>query len=137
MFVFGYDADTPEVFERTLEFAIESRLEVGNFNPLTPMPGSRLYDRLASEGRLLFPSWWVDPSYRYGEAIFEPRGMRSDELTEGVFDVRRRFYSWRSIGKRVVDCEVPFSLFHRGMTSMANLISRREILRKQCRPLGV
>jgi radical SAM superfamily enzyme YgiQ (UPF0313 family) len=137
MFVFGYDADTPEVFERTLEFAIESRLEVGNFNPLTPMPGSRLYDRLASEGRLLFPNWWVDPSYRYGEAIFEPRGMRPDELTEGVFDVRRRFYSWRSIGKRVIDCEVPFSLFHRGMTSMANLISRREILRKQCRPLGV
>ena len=137
MFVFGYDADTPDVFERTLEFAVESRLEVGNFNPLTPMPGSRLYDRLANEGRLLFPNWWVDPGYRYGEAIFEPRGMRSDELTEGVFDVRRRFYSWRSIGKRVIDCEVPFTLFHRGMTSLANLISRREILRKQCRPLGV
>jgi radical SAM superfamily enzyme YgiQ (UPF0313 family) len=135
-FVFGYDADTVDTFERTLEFALESRLEIANFNPLTPTPGSALYARLHEEQCLLRPSWWLDADYRYGEATFMPRGMTADELTEGVFRTRRRFYSWRSIGKRVLGSRVPFSGFHRGLTAAANLISRREIFNKQFRTLG-
>jgi radical SAM superfamily enzyme YgiQ (UPF0313 family) len=135
-FVFGYDADTTDTFHRTLEFALEARLEIANFNPLTPTPGSALYDRLLSEGRLLSPIWWLDPDYRYGRAIFMPRGMKADELTEGIYDIRKRFYSWRSIGTRVFGTGVPFSPFHIGMTTVANLISRREIFMKQDLLLG-
>ncbi|NOT29728.1 MAG: B12-binding domain-containing radical SAM protein [Planctomycetes bacterium] len=135
-FVFGYDADTRDSMARTLDFALESRLEIANFNPLTPTPCSALYDRLLGEGRLLSPQWWLDPGYRYGDAIFAPRGMRADELVDGVFEARKRFYSWRSIGLRVLDGEVPFSPFHLGMTTVGNLISRREIYKKQHRLLG-
>jgi len=135
-FVFGYDADTPDTFDRTLDFALEARLELANFNPLTPTPGSALYDRLSAEGRLLSPTWWLQPDYRYGHAIFEPRGMAAQELTQGIQETRRRFYSWRSIGARLLDAHVPFSTFHRGMVTAANLISRREIFRKQDRLLG-
>ncbi len=135
-FVFGYDADTADTIARTVDFALESRLEIANFNPLTPTPASALYDRLLNEGRLLSPKWWLDPEYRYGDAIFEPRGMRADELAEGIFDARERFYSWRSIGLRVLDGKVPFSPFHMSMTAAANLISRREIYKKQHRHLG-
>jgi radical SAM superfamily enzyme YgiQ (UPF0313 family) len=136
-FVFGYDADTKETIERTLEFALESRLEIANFNPLTPTPGSELYDRLLAEGRLLSPKWWLDPNYRYGDAIFEPRGMRPNELTDGVFEARRRFYSWRSIGSRVLHADTAFSPFRAGLTTIANVISRREIYKKQHRQLGL
>jgi radical SAM superfamily enzyme YgiQ (UPF0313 family) len=135
-FVFGYDADTSDTFTRTLEFALEARLEIANFNPLTPTPGSALYDRLLAEGRLLSPKWWLDPDYRYGRAIFAPRGMRADELTEGVHQTRKRFYGWRSIGTRLFATGVPFSPFHLGMTAVANVISRREIFKKQNRLLG-
>jgi radical SAM superfamily enzyme YgiQ (UPF0313 family) len=135
-FVFGYDADTPDTFKRTLEFALQARLEIANFNPLTPTPGSALYDRLLAEGRLLSPTWWLDPDYRYGRAIFAPRGMQADELTEGIEEIRKRFYSWRSIGARVFGTGVPFSPFHMGMTTVANVISRREIFMKQGRLLG-
>ena len=136
-FVFGYDADTKETIERTLDFALESRLEIANFNPLTPTPGSELYDRLLAEGRLLSPKWWLDPNYRYGDAIFEPRGIRPNELTEGVFEARRRFYSWRSIGSRVLHADTAFSPFRAGLTTIANVISRREIYKKQHRQLGL
>lgn len=136
-FVFGYDADTRESIERTVDFALEARLEIANFNPLTPTPGSALYDRLAAEGRLLSPEWWLDPGYRYGDAIFEPRGMAAADLTEGVFEARRRFYSWRSIGRRVLAAETTFSPFRAGLTTIANVISRREIYKKQHRLLGV
>jgi radical SAM superfamily enzyme YgiQ (UPF0313 family) len=136
-FVFGYDADTKDSMERTLEFALESRLELANFNPLTPMPGSALYVRLLAEGRLLSPKWWIDPNYRYGEAIFEPRGMRPQELTDGVFEARRRFYGWRAIGRRVLQTDTAFSPFRAGLTTIANLVSRREIYKKQRRQLGL
>ena len=135
-FVFGYDADTADTIARTTDFALEARLEIANFNPLTPTPGSALYDRLLREGRLLSPRWWLDPGYRYGDAIFEPRGMRADELAAGVFEARARFYSWRSIGLRVLGGETPFSPFHVGVTAAANIISRREIYNKQHRLLG-
>jgi radical SAM superfamily enzyme YgiQ (UPF0313 family) len=130
-FVLGYDADTTETIERTLEFALESRLEIANFNPLTPMPGSALYGRLLAEGRLLSPRWWLDPEYRYGDAVFEPRGMRAHELADGVFEARRRFYRWTSIGRRLLGAA---SI---GLTIVANIISRREIYKKQRRRLGV
>lgn len=133
-FVFGYDADTKESIERTLDFALESRLEIANFNPLTPTPGSALYDRLKGEGRLLKPTWWLEPGYRYGDAIFEPRGMQPDELAEGVFEAKKRFYSWRSISNRVLASYTSF--FRVATTAVANVISRREIYKKQRRQLG-
>ena len=40
-FVFGFDTDDPEVFERTVEFAIEMQLTMANFAMLCPYPGTR------------------------------------------------------------------------------------------------
>ena len=129
-FVLGYDADTPDTIERTLDFALESNLEIANFNPLTPMPGSALYDRLLREERLLSKTWWLDPNYRYGDAVFVPRGMTAQQLADGAFDARRRFYRWSAIGRRVLGAA---SI---GLTIVANVISRREIYKKQGRALG-
>ena len=129
-FVLGYDADTPDTIERTLDFALQSNLEVANFNPLTPMPGSALYDRLLREGRLLKPAWWLDDDYRYGDAVFTPRGMSAEQLAAGVFEARRRFYSWTAIGRRILGAS---SI---ALTLIANVISRREIYKKQRRRLG-
>ena len=135
-FVFGYDHDTPESIRRCLDFALEARLDIANFNPLTPTPGSALYARLAGEGRLLAPQWWLDPEYRYGAPIFAPLGMSAEALAEGCFAARRQFYAWSSIARRVFDNDRRFSLFGASMSLVANLISRREILRKQGRRLG-
>ena len=136
-FVFGYDADTVDSFDRTVDFAIAHKFFVGNFNPLTPMPGSELYARLEREGRLVYPRWWLDPAYRYGEAIFEPRGMTRAQLTAGAFHARRRFHSWQSIARRGLDrrCNAR-SLYRAGIHVAANAVARREILSKQGVPLG-
>ena len=136
-FVFGYDADTAETIQQTLDFAMEAKLEIANFNPLTPTPATRLYQRLQQEQRLVHPHWWLEPAYRYGQACFIPRGMTADELTEGCFQARRQFYSHSSILRR---CWSAFRTANRqrstGIFLLANYISRREILRKQSTPLG-
>ncbi|MYZ52757.1 B12-binding domain-containing radical SAM protein [Malikia spinosa] len=135
-FVFGYDHDTPDTLARSVEFALESRLEIANFNPLTPTPGSPLYERLLAEDRLISPQWWLDPAYRYGDPIFVPRRMTPQQLAQGCFEAKQRFYAWSSIARRVLASDTRFSLFGRAMSTVANLISRREVYRKQGRALG-
>jgi radical SAM superfamily enzyme YgiQ (UPF0313 family) len=136
-FVFGYDADTPASFDRAAAFARAQSLCIANFNPLTPMPGTGLYDRLRAEGRLMRDTWWLDPSYRYGDAIFAPRGMSPEELSEGPMRARRAFYGWRSIAGRALRgapmWRDPYKI---GTMLLANVISRREIKRKQGAPLA-
>lgn len=136
-FVFGYDQDTVDAFDISLEFALRSKFYQGNFNPLTPMPGAKLYDRLRLEGRLIYDRWWLDPAYAYGQATFQPRGMTADELSQGCFRARRQFNSYSSIFKRALDfrtnCRDPYRL---GLHLVSNIICRREILRKQGRALG-
>jgi radical SAM superfamily enzyme YgiQ (UPF0313 family) len=136
-FVFGYDADTAESFERAANFAREQSLCIANFNPLTPMPGTGLYDRLRKEGRLLRDRWWLDPTFRYGDAIFLPRGLSPRELSEGPMRARRAFYSYRSIASRALrGAPMWRSPYKIGTMLFANWISRREIMRKQGRPLA-
>lgn len=136
-FVLGYDHDTPAVFDATLEFAIENRLFLANFNPLTPTPGSALYTRLQSEGRLIRDPWWLDPEFKYGDCMFQPKSMSPEQLQEGCYRIRTEFNRWSSIGKRAFDlranCRTPL---HAAAFALANITSRREIHRKQGMNLG-
>jgi radical SAM superfamily enzyme YgiQ (UPF0313 family) len=135
-FVFGYDGDTAKTIQDSLDFAMEAKLEIANFNPLTPTPGSPLYERLRHERRLLSPQWWVDSNYRYGDPIFVPRLMAPEEFAQKCFDAKRAFYSWTSIARRVLGSDAGFDWFRTGMVGLANVISRKEVLRKQYRTLG-
>lgn len=136
-FVFGYDYDTRDSFEPCLEFALENKLMLANFNPLMPMPGTRLYDRLQAEGRLIHDRWWLSPDFRYGDAMFHPRGMSAEALTEGCRDARYAFNTYSSIASRAMDFKAnagnPVNL---GMYMLSNLISRKEIYNKQGAALG-
>jgi radical SAM superfamily enzyme YgiQ (UPF0313 family) len=136
-FVFGYDQDTEESIAQSVEFAIRARLDIANFNPLTPTPGSRLYRRLEKEGRLLAPTWWRDPDWRYGDPIYEPRGMSAQTLAIKVFEAKKQFYSWSSIGLRMLNHGAGLSVFRSTTATLANVVSRREIYRKNRRSLGV
>jgi radical SAM superfamily enzyme YgiQ (UPF0313 family) len=136
-FVFGYDHDTPEAFDRTLDFALRSRFFLANFNPLTPTPGAPLYERLQGEGRLLYERWWLHPDYRYGQATFQPRGMSAEQLTAGCFRARQEFNRYGAIARRALNPQANCrTLSQLGIYLAANWISRREIYRKQGAHLG-
>ncbi len=136
-FVFGCDHDTVEDFDVAVEFAIRHRFILANFNPLTPTPGAALFDRMRREGRLLHDRWWLDPDFKYGDATMQPRGMTADQLTEGCFDARQKFNTLNSILRRMFDHRTNLrSPFRAGVYLLANMVSRREIYRKQRRELG-
>ena len=52
-FVFGFDEDGPDVFEKTVAWIEAQRLECATFHILTPYPGTPLFSQLEREGRLL------------------------------------------------------------------------------------
>lgn len=97
--VFGFDGDTDDVFDSTGDFLEATGVQNATFNILTPFPGTRLYDRLDSEGRILTRDW-----SRYNgraDVVFQPRHMSPGALLEGFGRASRRFYSGRSICRRL------------------------------------
>jgi radical SAM superfamily enzyme YgiQ (UPF0313 family) len=98
-FVFGFDEDTPDVFDKTIAFLENTGIQNATFHILTPYPGAPLYERLMSEGRILSHDW-----AKYNartDVVFEPKHMSGEELLKGFNEVNRRFYSLSSIYRRI------------------------------------
>ena len=98
-FVFGFDYENKDVFEQTLEFIMRSRMDVVQLRILTPYPGTRLYKRLLSEGRLFVRDWWLH-GYPPDTLLFQPKGMTADELMSGFARLNRQAYSFGAMMKR-------------------------------------
>lgn len=136
-FIIGYDFDTPSTFDTTYEFAMTNNLMLANFNPLIPMPGTRLYERFEQEGRLIYKKWWIDHEYRYGDTVYTPKGMSPEELADGCYRVRNDFNKYSSIIKRLFKSKSNHrNIFNTAIFLGANLISKKEIANKQGAILG-
>jgi radical SAM superfamily enzyme YgiQ (UPF0313 family) len=105
--VFGFDQDTPQIFDETLDFLEQTGVQNATFNILTPFPGTRLFQRLESEGRILSRDWREYNSR--SNVVFQPQQMSPAELLAGFRAAVRRFYSPGSIAKRLA--RSPVGLF--------------------------
>ena len=99
-FVFGFDYDTPDSFQRALEFSLKQNFFMAAFNHLLPFPGTPLHERLKKEGRLLKDQWWLSSGYRYGDIPYQPKNMTPEELSERCAAARRDFYQFSAIARR-------------------------------------
>lgn len=133
-FVLGYDADTPDTVKRNLEFAIEAKMAIANFNQLMPFPGTSLIERLRASGRLVYDRWWLDPAYSYGDITFIPKQMKPDTLRECCYHAKMAFSASRSILHRALDGGANARNLH--LFLAANVVSRFENRRKQGVKLG-
>ncbi len=135
-FVFGYDNDTSELLKRTLQFSIEQKFIFAAFIPLIPYPGTPLYEKLKQENRLLQDKWWLENDY-YCDVAFRPKTMSPQELSTACFEMRKAFYSVKSIFKRIefkANCRdwLSFIIFF-----WFNLIFRKETRQREDMPLGM
>ena len=99
-FVFGFDTDDTEVFDRTVEFGIEMQLTMALFAILTPYPGTQLYRRLRAEGRLTDERWWLRGAHDADSPYFVPQRMSREALHEGWVRAWQRFYAPGAMFKR-------------------------------------
>jgi radical SAM superfamily enzyme YgiQ (UPF0313 family) len=98
-FICGLDHEDVYQFERTAEWATRMGLCGAIWRILTPYPGTKLFDELKAAGRLLTTDW----TYYGGEhVVYRPAKMTVEELYWGQKWAKRHFYSYRSIGERMV-----------------------------------
>jgi len=100
-FVFGFDEDCEQAFSDVLSFSMRHRFFVSAFNHLLAFPNTETYNRFEREGRLLSSRWWVEEDYRYGTISFQPALITPDELSALCGKYRHKFYTFRSIFRRV------------------------------------
>ncbi len=96
--VFGFDNDTKETFNETVEFLIRNKVSTVSFNILTPYPGTKTYDDLKKEGRLISDDW---KHYDHNTVVFKPKNMTPYELQMGKTNARKKFYSVKSVLTRL------------------------------------
>lgn len=96
-FIFGLDEHDKTIFGQTLDFILEHKIPSVGAYMLTPYPGTRLYDRMVAEGRLLHRNWGF---YDHGTPVFLPARMTLEELAEGYMKFRESLFSLRSIAHR-------------------------------------
>lgn len=95
--IFGFDEDTPDIFDTTLEKINEMDMDVLEINILTPYPGTPLFDRLEKAGRILTKDW---SKYNQVEVVYQPKNMTKEELEQGTRKIAKEYYSFHNIIKR-------------------------------------
>lgn len=96
-FMFGFDNDAPDIFNRTLKAIYEWELDEVSFSIVTPYPGTRLFQRLEKERRIISCDW---SRYAEGNVNFKPKKMTEEELSNGIRNIAMEFFSLKSILKR-------------------------------------
>ena len=107
-FIFGFDSDDKRVFEETVSFIDRNRIELPSLAILTPLPGTRLHDRMEKQGRIINRDW---SKYTVGEVVFQPKILSVDELQEGYYWARKQVSSLHSIYKRTFHLKKPSLLY--------------------------
>lgn len=136
-FVFGYDQDTAQSFQDTLDFAIKERFFFIAFNHLVPFPGTALYDSLRNEGRLLHEQWWLHDGYAFCDVAFTPKNFTPQQLSSLCFDFRKEFYSYPTIFERGRNIRGNCNSFFKAMAFYSlNILEKKEVKQRQGLFLG-
>jgi radical SAM superfamily enzyme YgiQ (UPF0313 family) len=98
-FMLGFDTDDPSVFERTLEFIEQSRIDLVRYTVFTPFPGTGVYENLLQQDRIVDNEW---SHYDYEHVVFRPSLMSIDQLQEGMEWIWKETYRMGSITRRMM-----------------------------------
>lgn len=96
-FIFGWDTDTKDVFQNTVDFVLETDIDMPVFFPLTPFPGTDIYKEFKSQGRILSNDW---SQYNWNKCVYLPKNMTGEELLEGCYYAFSECYSYSNILNR-------------------------------------
>ena len=97
-FILGFDSDPPSIFDKQIAFIQESGIVTAMVGLLTALRGTRLYLRMAQEGRLLGEGTGNNTAIYLN---FVPR-MKAEVLIDGYLSVLATIYSPKNYYQRVI-----------------------------------
>lgn len=81
-FLFGFDEHTLTIFQETIDFVKEIKVDKVIPHFMIPFPGSETFKKFDKENRILTKDW---SQYDGSHAIYQPRNMSTAELEAGVY----------------------------------------------------
>jgi len=97
-FVFGFDTDNIDAFNKTSNTINELDIDVPKFGILTPLPGTPLFEQMDQGNRIITKDW---SKYDMGHVVFKPKNMTKEELLYGSYKLAREFYSTSNLTRRI------------------------------------
>lgn len=95
--VVGGEGDTLESIKLTKNFIEDNKISVPRFYILTPIPGTKFFEDIQQSGRLINENIY---SFDGTEAVYKPRNMTPEELTNAYWDLYESLFTLKSIIKR-------------------------------------
>lgn len=90
-FIIGLPGETRETMQDTINFAIELDPLIANFSMMTPYPGTKVYEIVKRQGRLLVTDW-EDYVFFEQKARYEMGEMTAELVEEMYRRAYRQFY---------------------------------------------
>ena len=109
-FIVGFDSDPPTIFDKQIRFIQESGIVTAMVGVLSAMRGTRLYQRLEREGRLLGEG---SGSNTANDLNFIPR-MEPKALIGGYQTILKTIYSPKNYYQRVIRLLSEYQPLHLG-----------------------
>jgi radical SAM superfamily enzyme YgiQ (UPF0313 family) len=75
--IFGFDTDTPDVFDRSIDVLEKIKIDSVAVNILIPYPGTEFYRKFEKEGRIICTYY---TKYTGNTVIIRPKNMTADQL---------------------------------------------------------
>ena len=97
-FIFGFDGDDWRDCMNAVRFAQRCRLCMSCYPILTPYPGTRIFEKYVSQGRLLTRDW---DKYNGATVVYQPEKMTVQELRHAQMAAFCEFYSPPSAFRRL------------------------------------
>jgi radical SAM superfamily enzyme YgiQ (UPF0313 family) len=97
-FVLGLEEDDISVFQKTVDFVNQAKIDIVQYAVYTPFPGTPVFERLDKQGRILTRDW---QRYNGKNVVFQPAKMTVKELQHGFFWANKETYRMRSIRNRI------------------------------------
>ncbi len=88
-FIIGADQDDEETVADTAIQAVKLGIDTIQITNLTPLPGTRMYERFMQEGRIFatnYPEDWE--RYTFVETVYHPKKISADKLDEVIYELR-------------------------------------------------
>jgi radical SAM superfamily enzyme YgiQ (UPF0313 family) len=98
-FIVGFDNDTPSIFQRQIDFIQKTGIVTAMVGLLQAPTGTRLYERLKKEGRLLGRMTGDNAD---GSTNIIPNNMDAETFREGYKKILRHIYSPENYYKRIM-----------------------------------